>query len=97
MQAYGEGRIELDAVPKDARKDQVRYAPSFIQGDVPSGDLARPYTVQTVSDFLGWSSKGSQPQDKVRYAPSFTQGDVPRGLCARPYTAAQFHPRGCAY
>lgn len=68
VQAYGEGRIELDAVPEKTSHDRLRYAPSFVQGDGRAGRNDHPYTAQTVSDFLGWSYKDGQPSKRVKYA-----------------------------
>lgn len=57
--AYGEGKIELPEPKSAASGGRIWYAPSFAQGDLEA-PRDRPYTPQTISDFMGWST------DKVR-------------------------------
>lgn len=64
VEAYASGRIDLG--PPNGRKDQHRYAPSFIIGHLPAASQAtRPYTAQTVANFLGWVEPSGDPQRKV--------------------------------
>jgi hypothetical protein len=62
VEAYGAGLIELASPDSKVRTDQLRYAPSFAMGDVPSPGTAHPYTADAIAEFLGWGEK------KVRYA-----------------------------
>ena len=57
--AYSAGRIALPAVPKDAKKTIIRYAPSFVSGTGAGDGENRPYTSTLVAEFLGW------PEHKV--------------------------------
>jgi ParB-like chromosome segregation protein Spo0J len=66
VQAYAEGRIELPASDESAKR--LRYAPSFVAGLKPDqGRVLKPYTIQTVADFLGWN-KGKAASIKVTMA-----------------------------
>lgn len=60
--AYAEGKIELERPGKDTPKKTIRYAPGFIQGNVPEAFQERPYTAESIAAFLGWK------YDKVRPA-----------------------------
>ncbi len=53
VRAFGEGKIELEAVAANMRKENLRYAPSFIAGAIPPGGNAHPYTAATIARFLG--------------------------------------------
>jgi hypothetical protein len=65
VEAYAEGKIELNGLSKDTPKALVRYAPSFIPERSPlRGE--RSYTYQSVANFLGWTkAKTGAPQAKV--------------------------------
>lgn len=65
VEAYAEGKIELPKVKPDTKKEYIRYAPSFVPGDVLGPVGARPYTAQTLAEFLGWVKSNGQAQDKV--------------------------------
>jgi hypothetical protein len=68
VEAYAEGLITLPPVPKDTNKTHIRYAPSFASGenkDVGRAGVQRPYTAQTLADFIGWLEPNGKPQDKV--------------------------------
>jgi hypothetical protein len=65
VEAYAAGRVHLPAVPKDANKSQIRYAPSFAAGKEDSESLERPYTAQTLADFIGWVKPSGDPQEKI--------------------------------
>src|SRR5208282_75400 len=54
VQAFADGKIELDVVPKDTNERYLRYAPSFLKAPAPVSG-ARPYTAFTVASFLGWT------------------------------------------
>ncbi len=54
VQAYADGRIELDGVPRSTPKNSIRYAPSFCQGVDVGGARPLPYSAHTVAAFLGW-------------------------------------------
>lgn len=47
IDAYGKGLITLPSVPKDVRKDLIRY--------VSRNSDSRAYTMGTVAQFLGWT------------------------------------------
>lgn len=67
VEAYADGLITLPST-KDARKSELRYAPSFTAGgDEPSGVRApgKPYTARTLAQFIGWKQPNAEPQDKV--------------------------------
>lgn len=49
IEAYGEGKIELPAVPSKTPKTQVRH--------VHLGSDAHPYTKTNIAEFLGWTKK----------------------------------------
>jgi hypothetical protein len=68
VEAYADGRIELPHVSRDANVRHLRHAPSFIAGEPPRADGARPYTARTVAQFLGWVQPSGEPQDKVENA-----------------------------
>jgi hypothetical protein len=60
IKAYGEGKIgeqeaeTLGLVPKDVKKQHIRYAPSCIAGIEPSGVTPdRPYTAKSLAVFSG--------------------------------------------
>jgi ParB-like nuclease domain len=55
VKAYGEDKINLGKVPEDARKSYLRYAPSFIPGNVTPNTSHVPFTGKMVADFLGWT------------------------------------------
>lgn len=62
VHAYSDGKIILRKPPKDSRLNQMRFAPSFCYGQPASNLDARPYTADTVANFLGWQST------EVKYA-----------------------------
>lgn len=70
--AYTEGKIDLPAMDRKARKDQVRYAPSFVVGDVLDAiehmDTARPYTIESLAKFLEWTEPNGRAKQKLRDA-----------------------------
>lgn len=75
VEAYAEGRIELSPPDRSATKQQIRYAPSFVAGDVApeGGDVPparepRPYTGQRLAEFLGWTKPSGDAQQKVHNA-----------------------------
>lgn len=54
VKAYADGIIELSPPGKSATQKGLHYAPSFQPGVyVPSTSTARPYTVETIAEFLG--------------------------------------------
>ena len=63
VQAYGEGRITLEPVSKDAAKNRTRSAPSFLLEDKLQNNLS-PYTNDTLAKFLGWLQPSGKPQQK---------------------------------
>lgn len=66
--AYAAGKIEL-ATPKRTDKKHLRYAPHFTRGmTCEEGSEVRPYTDQTVADFLGWTYPNGQPSHRIRNA-----------------------------
>jgi len=70
VEAFGEGLIDLPTVDmtKDVNKAVIRYAPSFVPGEPGRAARPRPYTVQTVADFIGWIQPNGRPQEKVHAA-----------------------------
>lgn len=52
--AFAEGRVELSAPPAKTHSDNIRYAPHFSL-ECESTEISKPYTVDTVAQFLGWS------------------------------------------
>lgn len=69
VRAYAEGKITLTAPDPSTSRNQLRYAPAFTMGDPPPAGATRPYTAQTVADFLGWVQRGThEAQAKVRSA-----------------------------
>jgi hypothetical protein len=68
VEAYGAGLIRLRPVDNNAvRKGAIRYAPSFKAGIEPRNAVAalRPYTGQSVAEFIGWVTTRNEAQDKV--------------------------------
>lgn len=63
--AFAEGRIELAAPAPKTSVNQLRYAPSFKQGDPPDDFRRMPYSAKTVADFLGWTEPSGDPQRRV--------------------------------
>jgi hypothetical protein len=71
VEAYANGKIELNGLSKDTPKATVRYAPSFIPGRV--GDTrTRPYVLDSVAKFLGWTVSDGHAQKKVSVALNLT-------------------------
>jgi ParB/Sulfiredoxin domain len=67
VEAYGKGLIKLQPIKEGdqhVRKDQIRYAPSFIPGSVPDG-VKMSYTAQSVGEFLGWVKASGVRDDRV--------------------------------
>lgn len=65
IEAYGEGRIDLPSPGAKASKHQIRYAPSFVPGDVSPARATHPYTARTLGKFLGWLQPSGDAQRKV--------------------------------
>lgn len=71
---YADGRVELPPVSEKTPRKDLRYAPSFVAGDEPQGDVGgqsaniRPYTASTMAEFLGWVMPNGRPQDRVKDA-----------------------------
>lgn len=59
--AFAAGRIALLKVSKDARKETIRRAPSFVAGNVGNegrsvdSEVGKYYTALTLATFLGWT------------------------------------------
>lgn len=71
VEAYGEGLITLPTVSEKANKGQLRFAPSFVLAQEESERASRPhrpYTAQTVGEFIGWLEPNGRPQEKVLIA-----------------------------
>jgi hypothetical protein len=63
VQAFADGLIELpDFVP--GRGIIPRYAPHFGE-NTPDAPREKPYTAQTLADFIGWVDRSGRPQQKV--------------------------------
>lgn len=58
VRAYAAGKIELEKPQEKATKSGLRYAPSFVKGDVPDELPEHPYATEAVADFLGWGGEG---------------------------------------
>ena len=54
VEAYAEGRIELESPDDKTPTRSIRYAPSFTRGDVLLARGEHPYTVERIASFLGW-------------------------------------------
>jgi hypothetical protein len=71
VEAYAEDQIELPA-PETTNRQHIRYAPSFTPGlHLPArggGLETRPYTGQTLAEFLGWLKPSGEAQAKVHDA-----------------------------
>jgi hypothetical protein len=59
VNALADGRIPTFEIPKDTKKEYIRYAPSFSSGGkAPAANFAaRPYTAVALADFLGYTRK----------------------------------------
>ncbi len=68
VEAYAQDRVRLSEVGPGVNKSQIRYAPSFIPGDAGRARAPRPYTGQTIAEFIGWVKPNGEPQDKVHDA-----------------------------
>ena len=68
VEAYAEGRIELEPPSPDTNARSIRYAPSFTLGDDVGAPRHRPYTAERLASFLGWMQRNGRPQDKVHNA-----------------------------
>jgi len=69
VEAYADGRIELkDPRGPGVNLNQLRWSPSFLKGEPPVGTQEAPYSVKTIAEFLGWTTKTGNPKDKTRYA-----------------------------
>jgi hypothetical protein len=70
VQAYADGKIQLERPGDKVPLKSVRSAPSFRPGGhvvKDLNDIAKPYTAWSVARFLGWMS-GDQPSPRVRNA-----------------------------
>jgi hypothetical protein len=74
VQAYADGKINLEKPPQKARKTNIRYAPGFILG-CDNESLSHPYTAESIAEFLGWwevkpdkNDKGGQASVRIRNA-----------------------------
>jgi hypothetical protein len=67
VRALAEGKLEVEAISKDTKKEYIRYAPSFIPGKQPAPAAgARPYTLKTLAKALGGNyirPSDSEPKD----------------------------------
>lgn len=54
IEAYGKGLIKLRPPTNMTDPARLRYAPSFVPGQSPTGREGFAYTGQTVGEFLGW-------------------------------------------
>jgi hypothetical protein len=52
VEAYGAGEIEL---PKPNNNQGLRYAPHFEPNSCSDTSKSRPYNVESLTGFLGWS------------------------------------------
>jgi len=65
--AYGDGKVKLPAVSKDAPRKVIRYAPSFSRRDVLPHAGERPYNAVSLGKFLGEKRDGV-PQQRIHDA-----------------------------
>jgi hypothetical protein len=63
--AFGEGKIELPAVPEDTPKKAIRFAPRFGGADVLDVRPERSYTAASLGIFLGWLEPSGAPQERI--------------------------------
>ena len=68
VQAFADGKIKLGKVAAKTPANHLRYAPSFIAGDVRATSPEHPYNAQTVAEFLGWTEHSGAAQRKVNDA-----------------------------
>ena len=54
VEAYAAEIISLSPPRQKTPRNQIRYAPSFILGDVGSAGNKHPYTAATIGERLGW-------------------------------------------
>lgn len=55
IKGYADGRIDLGQFPAKTPKHAIRYAPSFIIGNVQRPAPEHPYTTEMLVKFLGWN------------------------------------------
>jgi hypothetical protein len=68
VQSLAKGTIPAFVVDSKVRKDTIRYAPSFVPGDVERSSLQMAYTALSIAEFLGRiRSKGDRkmPEDCI--------------------------------
>lgn len=70
VKAYADGRVELPAVPEGAPETVKRYAPRVGRGAYPEAPPGRskPYTSNTLGEFLGWDAGGGASPVNVALA-----------------------------
>jgi hypothetical protein len=68
IEAYGQGILKLPDVPKTTQQGTIRYAPSFQTGGDDQKFSDHPYTVGTLTKFLGWDESNSAAAHKIRIA-----------------------------
>lgn len=67
VEAYAEGKIELPKISLEAKKEHIRYAPSFTPGKLDDFFVQknRTYNGQTIAEFLGWLKPNGVAQNKI--------------------------------
>jgi hypothetical protein len=68
VEAFAAGQIELEKPERNSPRGELRYAPSFVPGELLSTRTEVPYTALTVARFLGWVTDKGEVQAKVRNA-----------------------------
>ncbi len=64
----GQGKGQMIEVPKDTRKDSIRFAPSFVLGKEPGTKaVPRPYTASTIAIYLGYTRDNGRNGLKADY------------------------------
>lgn len=65
VEAYGAGKIELSAPDEKTPKNQLRYAPSFVQGYVMRARASHAYTAEALAEYLDWRRPSGQPSERL--------------------------------
>lgn len=69
VQGLADGSLKPLEISEKARKETIRYAPSFIPGEASTANRAvHPYTTFAVGKLLGYTKKGGEAADAVQAA-----------------------------
>jgi hypothetical protein len=68
IEAYARGEIELPEPNTKTSHNQLRFAPSYVIGDATDPAPSHPYTLDTLTEFLGWARLHRDQTYKVEAA-----------------------------